>query len=156
MEALVNDPVAILKRDHREVEAMLKTLANSSRPTDRRRKTVDKLVAALSLHMEIEEADVYPVVARELGAEEVDEAENEHKLARDGLAQLRSLVDKPGFGAAVAMLTAGIKHHVKEEETEIFPRLKKHLERDELSRLGDQVAAAKQAGAQRRPRTRVA
>jgi hypothetical protein len=38
------------------------------------------------------------------------------------------LVDEPGFGA-VAMLTAGIKHHVKEEETEMFPELKKKLDR---------------------------
>ena len=45
--------------------------------------------------------------------------------------------------AAVAMLTAGIKHHVKEEETELFPKLKSKLERDELAKLGDAVVAAK-------------
>jgi hypothetical protein len=41
------------------------------------------------------------------------------------------------------MLTAGIKHHVKEEETEIFPELKRKIDRDELRDLGDRVAAAK-------------
>jgi len=48
----VNDPVAILKRDHREVAQMLKTL-ESSKPGARRRQTVDKLSQALELHMEI-------------------------------------------------------------------------------------------------------
>ena len=46
----MNDPVVLLKKDHREAETMLKTLA-SSRPGARRRATVEKLVAALQLHM---------------------------------------------------------------------------------------------------------
>jgi hypothetical protein len=41
------------------------------------------------------------------------------------------------------MVTAGIKHHVKEEETDVFPKLKAKLTRDELAALGDAVAAAK-------------
>lgn len=136
------DPVVLLKKDHREAEGMLKTLA-ASRPGARRRSTVDKLVAALELHMEIEEADVYPLVATLIGEEDAKEAEIEHQLARDGLAKLPQLADQPGFGAAVAMLTAGIKHHVKEEEHEMFPALKKKLDHDQLLELGDEVAAAK-------------
>ena len=96
----MNDPVAILKRDHREVAQMLKTL-DSSKPGARRRQTVDKLTRELELHMEIEERDVYPVVQRVVGEEEAQEAGVEHRLAREGLAELRRLVDEPGFGAAV-------------------------------------------------------
>jgi hemerythrin-like domain-containing protein len=139
----MNDPVAILKRDHREVARMLKTL-EGSKPGARRRQTVDKLTAALELHMEIEERDIYPVVQRVVGKEEAEEAGVEHGLAREGLADLRRLVDEPGFGAAVAMLTAGIRHHVKEEEQEVFPELKRKIDREELRELGDRVAAAKQ------------
>ena len=56
---------------------------------------------------------------------------------------MNDLVDEPGFGAAVAMVTAGIKHHVKEEEHEMFPDLKRKLDRDQLFALGDEVEAAK-------------
>jgi len=121
---------------------MLKTL-DASKPGARRRQTVEKLTQALELHMEIEERDIYPVVERVVGAEEAKEAGVEHGLAREGLADLRRLVDEPGFGAAVAMVTAGIKHHVKEEEQEIFPELKRKIDRDELRELGDRVADAK-------------
>ena len=138
----MNDPIAILKRDHREAAAMLKQLA-ASRPGATRRKTTDRLVAALRLHMDIEEQLVYPLVARLVGRDEEHEAEIEHGLARDGLNKMVELVDEGGFGAAVAMVTAGIKHHVKEEETEIFPKLKAGLDRDELAALGDAVAAKK-------------
>ena len=139
----MNDPVAILKRDHQEVARMLKVL-DASKPGARRRQTVEKLTTALELHMEIEERDIYPVVQHVVGKEEAEEAGIEHGLAREGLADLRRLVDKPGFGAAVAMLTAGIRHHVKEEEQEVFPELKRKIDRAELLELGDKVAAAKQ------------
>ena len=145
----MNDPVAILKRDHREVAQMLKTL-DASKPGARRRQTVDKLTQALELHMEIEERDIYPVVHRVVGEEEAEEAGIEHGLVREGLADLRRLVDEPGFGAVVAMLTAGIRHHVKEEETEVFPELKQKIDRDELRELGDRVAAAKKSAARSR------
>ncbi len=138
----MNDPVAILKRDHREVAQMLKTL-DASKPGACRRQTVDKLTAALELHMEIEERVIYPVVQRVVGKEEAEEAGVEHGLAREGLTDLQRLVDEPGFGAAVAMLTAGIRHHVKEEEQEVFPELKRKIDRAELRELGDEVAAAK-------------
>jgi hemerythrin-like domain-containing protein len=141
----VNDPIAMLKRDHQEVSAMLKELADS-KPGAARHKTTTKVSAALTLHMQIEEQLVYPLVAERVGEEEEHEAETEHTLARDGVAKMNELVDEPGFGAAVAMVTAGIKHHVKEEETEVFPALKAKLERDELAKLGDEVAAAKEAG----------
>ena len=141
----MNDPVAILKRDHREVAAMLKTL-DASKPGARRRSTVAKMTKALTLHMDIEEHIIYPEVARLVGKEDAKEAGIEHGLVRDGLEQVNKLVDQPGFGAAVAMITAGIKHHVKEEETEVFPDLKRKLDRDELAALGDAVATAKKSG----------
>jgi len=140
----MNDPIAMLKKDHREAAAMLKELADS-KPGAARRKKTDKLVAALTLHMAIEEQLVYPLVAERVGQEEEHEAETEHTLAREGLAKMAQLVDEGGYGAAVAMVTAGIKHHVKEEETEIFPELKGKLDRTELASLGDQVASQKRA-----------
>ena len=139
------DPIVLLKKDHREAEAMLKSLAASS-PGARRKSTLDKLDSALRVHMTIEERDIYPLVAKLVGEEDAKEADIEHGLARDGLDKLQQLVDEPGFGAAVAMLTAGIKHHVKEEEHEMFPDLKKKLDRPDLLALGDEVQAAKKRG----------
>lgn len=138
----MNDPIAILKRDHREAEALLKQLA-ASKPGATRRRVTEKVSAALMLHMDIEERLVYPLVAARVGEEEEREAETEHMLAREGISKMNELVDEPGFGAAVAIVTAGIKHHVKEEEKEVFPELKQNLERDELAELGDEVVAAK-------------
>jgi hemerythrin superfamily protein len=144
----VNDPVAMLKRDHREVEELLTKLADS-KPGPRRRATVDKVLEALTLHMQIEERLVYPLVSRVVGSEEAEEAEIEHRLAREGMAHLREMVDEPGFGAVVEMLKAGIKHHVKEEEKEIFPQLKRKLDREQLGELGEKALAMMPASKRR-------
>jgi iron-sulfur cluster repair protein YtfE (RIC family) len=145
-EAMMNDPIAMLRKDHREAEGLLKRLEESSSPGPRRRETVEKLRQALTLHMEIEERVVYPVVVETLGQEPATEADVEHDLARAGLAKMVELVEEPGFGASVDMVKAGIKHHVKEEETEIFPKLKKRLGRETLRELGDRIAAMKADG----------
>jgi hemerythrin superfamily protein len=135
----MNDPIAQLKADHREVETLLKTLANSKQPGVRRRSTVEKVERKLELHMRIEEHLIYPLIPSVLGEEAAEEASIEHDLARNGLAELKRLQDEPGFGASVDMLTAGIKHHVKEEEHEVFPKLKANLDRTQLSELGEAV-----------------
>ncbi|HTL84953.1 MAG TPA: hemerythrin domain-containing protein [Acidimicrobiia bacterium] len=134
------DPIAMLKRDHREVEEML-TKLQSSKPGPRRRSTVEQVTESLQLHMEIEEKLLYPLVSRVLGAEKAEEAEIEHRLAREGVAHLNEMVDAPGFGAVVDMLKAGIKHHVREEEREIFPKLKQKLDRTQLAEIGEQALA---------------
>jgi iron-sulfur cluster repair protein YtfE (RIC family) len=132
----------MLKQDHKEAKQLLRELADS-RPGARREAKVTKLSNALLLHMDIEEKIIYPVVAERVGSEAAKEANTEHDLARDAIAAMQRLVAQPGFGAAVAILTAGINHHVKEEEQEVFPKLKKKLDRDQLMELGDEVVAAK-------------
>ena len=136
----MNDPMTILKADHREVKAMLQELADS-KPGRSRTARVRELTQALSLHMEIEEALVYPLVRSEEGAEVEEEAQNEHVLARDGLTKAQEMVAEPGFGAVIAMLQAGITHHVKEEETEFFPATRK-TDMD-MEALGAKMAARK-------------
>ena len=114
-----------LETEHRQVEELFSRLEKAERD-DEQRPLVEELVAALTRHMKIEETEVYPEVAK-IDAEMEEEAENEHQLGRDGLATLDSMVGQPGFGAAVAMLKAGISHHVEEEESEVFPALREAL-----------------------------
>ena len=140
----MNDPMRILKADHREVEKLLDKLADSEEGAERE-AMVDELVFKLSSHMEMEESIVYPSVTRVVGDEDEEEAEIEHGLAREGLEKIQSMVDMPGFGAVVEMLKAGITHHVKEEESELLPELKDGLSREEWAAIGDSLAEAKQA-----------
>jgi hemerythrin HHE cation binding domain-containing protein len=138
----MNDPMTILKADHREAKQMMTALAETEEG-DERNAMEAELDRALSLHMALEEEYVYPLVAELVGAEDEEEAEIEHGLAREALDKLGSMVEMPGFGAVVEMLKGGILHHVEEEETEILPGLKEAMTREEWLALGDALASAK-------------
>ena len=107
----MNDPMRILKADHREAEKLLTKLADSDEGTERQ-EMVDELTMKLTAHMELEETIVYPSVREAVGQEDEEEAEVEHRLAREGLQKLQSMVDVPGFGAAVEMLKGGDYYRV--------------------------------------------
>jgi iron-sulfur cluster repair protein YtfE (RIC family) len=141
---MTNDPMRILKADHREVEKLLDELADSEEGAERERM-VEELVTKLSAHMEAEESIVYPPVRTEVGEEDEEEAEIEHTLAREGLVKVQEMIEMPGFGAAVEMLKGGISHHVEEEETQLLPELKENLDRDAWLAIGDALVEAKQA-----------
>jgi len=134
----------ILKADHREAEKLLDRLAESDEGAERQ-KMVEELAMKLTAHMDMEESLVYPSVKTSVGEEDEEEAEIEHGLAREGLQKLQSMVEMPGFGAAVEMLKGGIMHHVKEEETEILPELKDAMSREEWAAMGDAMAEMKEA-----------
>jgi iron-sulfur cluster repair protein YtfE (RIC family) len=134
-----------LERQHRMAEDLVSDL-EAAEEAEQQRAILGELQAALAEHMEVEETQVYPRV-RELDPEASEEAGVEHNLAREGLARLARLIGEPGFGAAVAMVQAGLEHHVDEEEQEVFPMLRQAegAERGESSA----VKRARQSGGRR-------
>jgi hemerythrin-like domain-containing protein len=132
------NPVIMLQADHRRVEALFARIGSTG--DGERADLVQQLLSTLRMHMELEENHVYPLLSNEVDANLAEEAEIEHQLARDGLAQLEALApDEPGFDAAFAMVIAGIEHHVHEEESVAFPRLVSQLGSDRLAELAAQL-----------------
>ena len=138
IEMANTNPIMMLQADHRRVEALFVRIAAASE--DVRAALVQELLSALRVHMELEEGYVYPLISAEVDVDLAEEAEVEHQLARDGLAQLEELApDEPGFDAALTMVVAGIEHHVQEEEGEAFPRLVSQLGPERLADLAREL-----------------
>jgi len=117
------DVTKILEADHRTVEDLFDKIEKAE--GDDRIPFIDELTVALRGHMTLEETVVYPAMQPVTGNEDVEEGNTEHELARKGLEDvIRLAPDEPGFGAALDAVKAGIKHHVDEEEDEIFPKLR--------------------------------
>lgn len=125
------DALQLLKRDHNEVDGMFKQYEDIKENAEDSEKEalVAQICEALTVHAQIEEEIFYPSARRALDAEEgkdlLDEAAVEHQTLKDLIERLESApTDDPLYDAGVKVLSEYVKHHVKEEENELFPKIK--------------------------------
>lgn len=137
------DAVALLKQDHRAVEALFEEFEEADESEQSELAT--RICQMLTVHTQIEEEYLYPQAKDAFGEEEdemVYEAEIEHGSAKELIAKIEaSTPDDPQFKSLVKVLSEYVKHHVKEEEKEMFPSLK-DTELD-LKELGAQMTQRK-------------
>lgn len=141
------DILTMLKDDHRTVESLFRRYERlGPRAEKGRMDIVRRLAEELRVHTRLEETILYPVMREALrsGDKKVKEAVHEHDEADYLVKKLkagRPLAD--GYDELVAKLKAAIKHHVSEEEKELWPQLRNHLSRAELLELAEQARAFK-------------
>lgn len=141
------DAIAVLKDDHQTVEKLFQRFEKSGpRALKSRREIVDKLIEQLSVHAAVEESTFYPVMRERLpeSVPDVLEALEEHHLVKTTLAELERLgADDERFAAKVTVLAENVRHHVKEEEKELFPQVRSAFTKSELSDMGETLRLAK-------------
>lgn len=140
--AAPGDAIALLKADHRKVEQLFEDFEAAERNAEKG-KLAAQICLELRVHAKIEEELLYPPAHEEIEEDIVDEAIVEHAVAKNLIKQIEAM--KPGehlFDAKVKVLGEYIKHHVKEEENEMFPQLRQSGL--DLAELGAQLKARKQ------------
>jgi hemerythrin superfamily protein len=143
------DVIEVLEQDHREVEEMfseLESLQGASREEDkaRRKAVTEQVTIELVRHSVAEEVLVYPMVEREVSAEEAEHAREEHAEAEETLQQLEKLdADDASFDEELARLMAEIRHHIQDEEGQMFAHMRQVIDAGELRKLGGRVEAFK-------------
>jgi rubrerythrin len=145
------DPTQLLKRQHREVEALFRKIERA-KGADERRTLLEEIQQKLELHMRIEEDIFYPAVKgleTKKAEETIHEAYEEHAVVKLVLAQLPDAdPEDERFEAKMTVLSEMIQHHVEEEEKEMF-KIAQKLGDEELSALGEQMAGvAEEQGAE--------
>jgi len=140
------DAITLLKDQHHDVEKLFKQYEEAGeRAHARKRDLVDKIIEALSKHAAIEEQLFYPVTRETVPAveDEVLESLEEHHIVKWTLSELETLdATDERFDAKVTVLIEHVRHHVKEEETEYFPKVRDELGRNALGDLGDAMEQA--------------
>ena len=143
--ATSQDAVALLKADHREVDGLLEQFEKAR--SDRKESIARRICTALTVHARIEEELLYPAARNALDPDDmdiVDEADVEHASIKQLVADVESSSPSDAlYDAKVKVIGEYVKHHVKEEERELFPKLRR-TELD-LKALGTQLAERKQA-----------
>ncbi len=142
------DAIALLKTDHAAVKKLFaseKSLAG--REGKKKEAIFAQIEAALVVHATIEEEIFYPAVksARsEHVKDEAREAYEEHKQIKSLLAQIAGITPADEtYDMKIKVLREDVEHHVKEEETEMFPDAKRFLGEKRLLELGAELEARK-------------
>jgi len=138
------DAIALLKQDHKMVSALFEEFAKADE--EEQSAIAQRVCQLLTVHATIEEELLYPAAKQAFEDDEnedlVNEAEVEHGSAKELIAKIEGMAsDDSHFKATVTVLGEYIKHHVKEEENELFPQLRK-TELD-LKDLGARLADRK-------------
>jgi hemerythrin superfamily protein len=141
------DAITLLREDHRSVEKLFKSFEKAGeRALATKGKIADDVIRQLSVHAAIEEQVFYPAVREAVAdmKELVLESLEEHHIVKWVLSELDGLdPSDERFEAKMTVLIENVRHHVKEEEGELFPSVRKALGRKMLSELGEQLTAAK-------------
>ena len=139
-EGEVTDAITLLTNDHRRVDDLFRRYEGLGLgDEDERGRLVDQMGDELNLHAAIEETTFYPAV-RELlaqGDELVAESLHELDVVRAILAELEEMEPEWGrFDATVSRLISTVRHHVNEEERDMFPKLESAIGAPQLLELG--------------------
>src|SRR3990167_5944379 len=119
------DATTLLRADHKLVNDLFAEY-EKARSANKKKQLVAQICSELSVHAQIEEEIFYPAVKRALKDKElVSEAVVEHATLKDLIAQVEGIEpDGEMFDAKIKVLSEYVKHHVKEEQNEIFPKAK--------------------------------
>ena len=135
--------IQLLKRDHKKVEGLFDKFEQTKK-ADGKRKICEQVIQELEIHAKLEEEIFYPAVKKHVGEEDLlEEAKQEHQQAKEIMRELKNLnSEDTEFEEKFAELVEGVKHHVEEEEGEMFPKVE---ESDmELQEYGDRMVERKE------------
>ena len=149
------DAIALLQRDHQEVEQLFKQFEKlTERAHKSKEKIVNKVIRELAIHSAVEEMLFYPAVRtaalkatvrslKEAG-ETVLESLEEHHVVKWTLSELENMSpDDERYDAKFKVLMESVRHHIEEEQGELFPKARRLLGEDMLDALGERIEKAK-------------
>jgi hemerythrin-like domain-containing protein len=127
-KAKAGGALEMLKEDHDKVKKAFKEFEKLDREdTEKLRKVVQTVCEELKVHTTLEEEIFYPAVREAMDDEDImNEAQVEHETAKMLIEQLENMgPEDPNYHATFTVLGEYVRHHVKEEEDEMFPEAKK-------------------------------
>jgi hemerythrin superfamily protein len=143
----VPDAIVLLKNDHKTVEKLFKQFEKAGDNAHKtKRDIVNKIIEELSIHAAIEEQHFYPTIREKAPdiADDVLEGLEEHHIVKWTLSELKGLSPQAErFEAKVTVLIEMVRHHVEEEEGDMFPKVREAMGRKDLQELGETMEKAK-------------
>jgi hemerythrin superfamily protein len=136
--------ITMLKQDHEAVAELAEKYERGKNrmSAERKQQMAQEICRMLTIHTTIEEELFYPAAREHVrGLEDMlDEAEIEHDAVKELIATVQnSSPDEELYDARIKVISEYVKHHVKEEQNQIFPKVRKS--KLDLEDLGEQMQA---------------
>jgi hemerythrin superfamily protein len=141
--------ISLLKNDHKTVEDLFKRFEKlGPRAVKSKQDLAERIVRELSIHAAIEEMAFYPAIREAAEKGDVDdmvlESLEEHHIVKWVLSEIERLgPSDERFDPKMRVLMENVRHHVEEEEKDLFPKVNKMFDRAQLDDLGDAMARLK-------------
>lgn len=136
------DAITFLTKEHEKAKSLFEQI-EASQDSDTKQELTAKVISELRMHTKIEEEVVYPDVREMKGGSKLfEEAMQEHQEAKKAMKELEGMT--PGdseWQDHFEILMHGVLHHAKEEETEMFPKMRDLLGEAKLQELGEKLEA---------------
>jgi hemerythrin superfamily protein len=124
--AAQHDAIGMLMDDHRKVKKLFGDF-EKEKSASAKEAIVREACMELTVHAQVEEQLFYPFLAatdKDAFGDLLDEAQVEHAGAKNLIAELEAMDSGDElFRAKFTVLSEYIKHHVGEEEGELFPKV---------------------------------
>jgi hemerythrin superfamily protein len=141
--------ITLLKNDHKTVEDLFKRFEKlGPRAVKSKQDLAERIVRELSIHAVIEETVFYPAIRQVVEKGKTDdmilESLEEHHVVKWMLWEIeRTDPSDERYDAKMRVLMENVRHHVEEEENDLFPQANKIFDRGQLDELGDAMANLK-------------
>ena len=114
--------IEMLKEDHEKVKGLFNKFESAE--GQERADIAATAIMELKVHADLEEKLIYPAIREHIDEDErMNEAVEEHHLVHVLIRELKKLKPKDEvFQAKFKVLGELVKHHIEEEEGEMFPK----------------------------------
>jgi len=139
------DAIALLKADHRAVEALFEKF-EGAKGDGAKEKIARQICLELTVHAQIEEEIFYPACEGKVEEDLIKEAYVEHDGAKVLIAEIEAGgPDDDYYDAKVKVLSEQIEHHVEEEEKRMEGMFSQARKAGlDMDALGEQLRARKE------------
>jgi len=141
-------PTQLLRADHKKVKGLFVEF-EKSKSFNHQKEIFETVVKELNSHMTVEKEIFYPMAREVTGDDELlDEAREEHHVVDLLIEEIENLdleeeENQEVFCAKFTVLAENARHHIKEEEEDMFPQFEKaDIDEDDFAQQMEEKKSA--------------
>jgi hemerythrin-like domain-containing protein len=142
------DALKLLKEDHDRIKPMHAELKETTERAEKTRgELFSRIKQELTVHEIIEEEIFYPTLKQHPKARDIVlEGIEEHDVVDILMGELDGMdPTEETWGPKAKVMAENVEHHIEEEEGEMFQKARQVFDADELTQLGEKMAARKES-----------